>query len=90
MFTYLRSIIMSVSGFLAAIFFIVGFIASVRCSFRSTSRAYQVAAVYFGLGMVSITILVVTFSPNISIAIFSLGAGLFVVSWLLIMSHFTK
>ena len=91
MFTYLQPIVVMVFGFLAAMFFIVGFIASVIYSFQSTSKAYRVAAVYFGLGTVSAAIfLAVADSFDISIAIFTLGAGLFGVSLLLMMSYFTK
>ena len=90
MFTYLQPIVVMVFGFLTAIFFIAGFIASVIYSFRSTSKAYRVAAVYFGLGMVSAAILVVAISSDISGAIVALGAGLFGVSLLLMMSYFTK
>jgi len=91
MFTYLQPIVVMVFSFLAVIFFIASFIASVIYSFRSTSKAYRVAAVYFGLGMVSATIfLAVADSFDISIAIFTLGAGLFGVSLLLMMSYFTK
>jgi len=90
MFTYLQPIVVMVFGFLTVIFFIASFIASVIYSFQSTSKAYRVAAVYFGLGTVSATILAVAASFDISIAIFALAGGLLFVFSFLMMSYFTK
>ena len=91
MFTYLQPIVLMVFGFLTIIFFIASFIASVIYSFQSTSKAYRVAAVYFGLGTVSAAIfLAVADSFDISIAIFALAGGLLFVFSFLMMSYFTK